>query len=162
MKKIFIFVVSVIISVSNLHAANDGKNVRYNGKTFEIEVFNQDVAEKEIASAKHVYAFQIAEFGLNQGNSDDNWDCLFNSATGEYAFTNYVKSEDKVTWIAIILSPNGARMIEFNPSTKDHLTGFDFVDPCTNEMGFVGYCTHVGYANASHNGVHNSVIVYIK
>ena len=55
MKKIFIFVVSVIISVSNLHAANDGKNVRYNGKTFEIEVFNQDVAEKEIASAKHVY-----------------------------------------------------------------------------------------------------------
>lgn len=162
MKNLILTLACVIFMVSNACAANDSKTIVYNGKSFEIEVFNQDVAEKEIASAKHVYAFQIAEFGLNQGNSDDNWDCLYNKETKEYAFTNYVKSKNKVTWIAIILSPNGARMIEFNPSTKDHLTGFDFVDPCTNEMGFVGYCTHVGYANASHNGVHNSVIVYIK
>jgi hypothetical protein len=149
--------------VSNLHAANDGKTVRYNGKTFEISVFNQEIAETEISNAKHVYAFEIADFNLNMGNTDENLSCMYNNTTQEYAVTTYVKDDEKGTkWLAIIFSPNGAKMIEYDPTTKDHLPGFNNVDICTKEMGLVGYCNKAGYVHAICNGKLNSVIVFIK
>ncbi len=157
----FFTLVCVCFAISTaVCAVNDGKNIPYNGETFTVSVFNQDVAEKEIASAKHVYCFKLADFELNIGNTADNWDCMINPHTKEYAITNYIRTEGKTLWYAIIFSETGARMIEFNPSTKDHLPGFEYADP--SEVGFVGCCSKAGYANADLNGVHNSIVVFIK
>ena len=153
----------VCFAVSTVCSANNGKNIEYKGKTFEISVFNQEIAEKEISNAKHVYGFEIADFDLNIGNTDENLECMYNNTTREYAVTTYVKDKKGTTrWIAIIFSSNGARMIEFEPTTREHLAGFDYVDPCSNEMGLVGYCNKAGYVHAICNGKLNSVIVFIK
>ena len=155
MKKLIFTIVCALFVVSNLFATSSSdKFVSYNGQNFEISVFNQKEAEKEIAEARKVYAFCVSPVSLNIRNSSEDFMCYFNSATQEYAVEIRVKIEEKVKVDYIIFSERGAKMVETLPS------GFDFAD--VNEVGFVGYATKAGYCNAALNGVHNSLIVYIK
>ena len=164
MKKVIFFVVSVLtVSCALAAKVKETSNlVVYKGESFEISVFNQKVAKREIKKAKYVYCFEVADFNLDQDNCSDSWDCFFNSFTGEYAITNYVKSGESIKWVAVIFSKNGARLEEFTPTTKDHLKNFEAVDPSTKEIGLVGYTSKAGYCNAKHNDKHNSIIVFIK
>ena len=157
--KNFIVMCLIIFAASNTYAAN--KEIIYAGKAYKINVFNQDVAEKEIGAAKCVYAFELAEFNLNSGNTAESLECLYNTNTEEYAITTYIKDQKGIIeWKAIIFSSKGAKMIKFDPKTKEQLAGFEYADP--TEVGFVGYSSKAGYANANHNDKHNSLIVFIK
>ena len=165
MRKLF-SLAFIMLSVSTVCAANDtitidrafvdGASVVCQGKMFFISVFNQETAENEINNAKAVYAFQIVDFNLNQGNTGEEHIGLYNPRTSEYAVTNYVKYDDKIIRYAIIFSENGAKLIK--DVKFSHLEGFQ----SSNKIGYTGYCAAAGYASANLNGVHNSVIVYIR
>ena len=164
MKKIFTFVCA-LISMSCIYAANDGK-INYNGDNFKVSVFNKEVAEKEIASAKAVYAFELVDFDLDLGNTFDNCEVYHNPKTNEYAVGNSVKVDGEWKEYAIIFSLGKAEIMWFqlsgeNDNPLKHLpSGFDYADPY--KVGFAGYSSEAGYCNASHNGKHNSMIVFIK
>lgn len=151
----------VCFSLSTAWAEND---VKYKRRTYEIAVFNQETAEKEISEARYVYAFKLANQELNLGNSCDNNECFFNPNTGEYAISNYIQKKGKTKYYAIIFSEERAKLIRFKLSENDnilnHLPGFEYAD--INEVGFVGYCSKAGYANAKRKDKHNSMIVFIK
>lgn len=164
MKKMMVILSVVFFTVSNLFAATavdsaivKGKYVTYNGNVFEISVFNQDVAEEVIAGAKAVYAFQVADCTLSvgpNGNTSDHNDCFYNSETGEYAVESCYKKDGKYIRNYVIFSLNGARMENSLPE------GFKMAD--YDDISFVGYGKNAGWSSADLNGVHNSIVVFIK
>ncbi len=163
-RMIMIAVLGLVISISNLFAATADssavvyfKYVAYKGDTFEISVFNQEDAEKIVANARAVYAFKVADCNLTvgpNGNTSDHNECFKNSKTGEYAVESWYKKDGKYITSYIIFSLNGARVENTLPE------GFEIAD--YEEIYLVGYGQKAGWSTAKLNGVHNSIVVFIK
>ncbi|MBE6453508.1 MAG: hypothetical protein E7017_01305 [Alphaproteobacteria bacterium] len=164
-RMIMIAVLGMLVSISNLFAAMavdssavvNGKYVTYAGDVFEISVFNQEDAEKIITNARAVYAFQVADCNLSvgpRGNTSDHNECFKNSKTGEYAVESWYKKDGKYIYSYIIFSLNGARVENTLPE------GFEMAD--YEEIYLVGYGQKAGWSTANLNGVHNSIVVFIK
>ena len=155
--KFLVVFVCTLVSFSAFAASDSSKYVTYEGKTFEIAVFNQEDAERIIGSAKAVYAFQVADCDLTvgpRGNSSDHCESFKNAETGEYAVEVWYKKDGKYIYSYVIFSLKGARIENTLPN------GFEFCE--YSEFSIVGYGQKAGWCPANLNGVHNSMIVYIK
>ena len=152
-KIVFFLSVAFCLSV-NCFASET--HVTYNGKTFTISTYNENIAIKEIANARKVYAFVVSEVALNTGNASDFSNTFINYSTGEYAIEVEVNDKRKNYTLNcyVIFSLESARIESILPE------GFETT---MTEVGYAGSDTsQAGYCLADNEGIRNSYIVYVK